>query len=64
MSKNLSVKYYQETKKDYKKSLWKIRKEKKQQYGHECYKNLSEKEKKKLVEYRKKFYKMRKNALS
>ena len=33
-------------------------------YFHECYKNLSENEKQKLVEYRKKkYYKMRKNAL-
>ena len=38
-------------------------KEKKQQYGRECYKNLSEDEKQKLVEYRKKSYRMRKNAL-
>ena len=30
-------------------------KEKKQQYGHERYKNLSEYEKEKLVEYRKKY---------
>ena len=31
----------------------KIKKEEKQQYGCECYKNLSEDEKQKLVEYRK-----------
>ena len=31
----------------------KIKKEEKQQYGRECYKNLSEDEKQKLVEYRK-----------
>ena len=34
--------------------------EKKQQYGLERYKSLSEYEKTKLVEYRKKYYKMRK----
>ena len=33
--------------------------EKKQQYGLERYKSLSEYEKTKLVEYRKKYYKMR-----
>ena len=38
-------------------------KEKKQQYGHEQCKNLPENEKQNLVEYRKKYYKMRKNAL-
>ena len=30
--------------------------EKKQQYGCECYKNISENEKQKLVGYRKKYY--------
>ena len=67
MPKNLSVKYYQENK-DYKKSLWKLSKylwrtkRKKQQYGREHYENRSEDEKQKLVEYRKKNYRMRKNA--
>ena len=39
------------------------KKKKKRQYGHERYKNLPEDEKQKLVEYSKKYYKMRKNAL-
>ena len=60
MSKNLSA-----TKKDYKKKPVKdikifLRERKKQQYGHECYKTLSEDEKQKLVEYRKKYYRIRK----
>ena len=38
----------------------KKRKGKKQQYGHDPYKNLSEDEKQKLVEYRKKYYRIRK----
>ena len=39
-------------------------KEKKQQYGRERYKNLSEAGKQKFIEYRrKKYYRMRKNAL-
>ena len=41
----------------------KKKKKKKQQYGRECYKNPSEDEKQKLVEYRKKYYKMRKKVL-
>ena len=48
--------------KDIKVSLQK-KKEKKQQYSHERYKNLSENENQKLVEYKEKYYKMRKNAL-
>ena len=40
-----------------------MKKKKKQQYGREQYKNLPEDEKQKLVEYRKKCYRMRKNAL-
>ena len=48
--------------KDIKVFLKKI-KGKKQQYGSECYKNLPEDEKQKLAEYRKKYYKMRKNVL-
>ena len=66
MSKNLSAKYYQENK-DYKRKLARDfskegRKEtkKKRQYGRERYKNLSENKKNKLVEYRKKYYRMRK----
>ena len=57
------------TKKGYQKKLVKDikvflnkKKEKKQQYGHKLFKNLSD-EKQKLVEYKKK-YKMRKNTLS
>ena len=44
-------------------NLSKEGKEKKQQYGLERCKNLSEDEKQKLVEYRKKYNGMRKNAL-
>ena len=70
MSKTLLAKYYQENKerlqekcaKDIKIFL-KKKKGKKQEYGCERYKNLSEDEKQKLVEYRKKYYTMRKNAL-
>ena len=36
---------------------------KKQQYGRERYKNFSEDEKNKLVEYRKKYYRMIENTL-
>ena len=56
------------TKKDYKKDLWKISKffqkkeKKKKQYGRWQYKNLPEDEKQRLVDYRIKNYKMRKNA--
>ena len=70
MSKNLSAKYYQEHKERLQKkaheryqNLSKEEKEKKQQYGCERYKNLSENETNKLVAYRKKYYRMRKNAL-
>ena len=60
-SKNLSAQYYQHNKerlhkkfvKDTKVSLNKKNK-KKQQYGCERYKNISEDEKQKLTEYRKK----------
>ena len=51
-------------KKDYKKSSWKVSTEKNKQYGCEFYKNLLEDEKTKLGEYRRKYYRMRKNALS
>ena len=70
MSKNLSAKYYQENKERLQKNCLKDikifikkKKKKKQQYGHERYKNLSEDVKQKLVDYRKKYYRMRKNAL-
>ena len=62
MSKNLSDKCYQENKERLLKKLVKDmkiflkKKTKKQQYGRERYKNLSEDEKLKLVEYRKKYY--------
>ena len=39
------------------------KKKKKQQYGCERYKNLSKDVKQKLVDYRKKHYRMRKNVL-
>ena len=41
----------------------KKKKKKKQQYSRELFKDLSENEKQKLAEYRKKYYRMRKNAL-
>ena len=54
-------------KKDYKRKLvkdikvcLKKKKKKKRQYGREGYKNLSHVEKNKLVEYRKKYHRMRK----
>ena len=65
MSKDSLAKYYQDSKERVPK-MWKIsksfqrRKEKKQQFGREQYKNLSEDQKHKLVEYRKK-YKIWKN---
>ena len=70
MFKKLSAKYYQVNEKrlqkklvkDIKIFLKKIKK-KKQQCGCEQYKNLPENEKQKLVEYRKKHYRMIKNAL-
>ena len=48
-------------KKDYKRKLVRDIKDflKKWQYGGERYKNLSEDEKEKLVEYRKKYHRMR-----
>ena len=67
MSKNQSAKHYQENKEKLRRNLVKDVKiflqEKKPQYGCERYKNLSEDEKNKLVEYRKKYYKMRKKCL-
>ena len=58
MSKNLSAKYYQENKKRLQekareRNLSKEEKEKKQQYGHERYKSLSEDKTQTLVEYKK-----------
>ena len=57
-------------KKDYKKkarersqNLSKVEKEKKQQDGPDHYKNFSKSGKQKLVQYRKNYYRMRKNAL-
>ena len=38
-------------------------KKKERQHGHQHYKNLSEDEKQQLAEYRKKYFRMRKNAL-
>ena len=40
-----------------------LKRKKTQQYGCERYKNLPEDEKQELVQNRKKYYKMRKNAL-
>ena len=69
MSKNLSARYFQENKEGLQKiareryqNLSKEKKEEKQQHGCERYKNLSEGEKNKLLDYKKKYYKMRKNA--
>ena len=64
MSKNLSAKYYQENKKRLQKkrargryqNLSREGKQEKQKYDRECYKNLLSTEKK--------YFKMRKNALS
>ena len=39
-----------------------LKKKNKQQYGREQYKNLLADEKQKFLEYRKKYYKMRKNT--
>ena len=69
MSKNSSAKYYRENK-AYKKKLVRVitaflkkKIKKKQQYGYEWYKNVPKDEKHNLVEYRKNYYKMRKNTL-
>ena len=70
MSKNLLVKYCQENKERPHKKLvkhitifLKKKNKKKEQYGHESYKNLLEYENQKLVEFRKKNYRMRKNIM-
>ena len=65
MSKKLSAKYYQENKERLQKKLGKdIKTFSKKKNGREGYKNLSEDQKQKLVEYRKKYYRIRKNVLS
>ena len=69
MFREASVKYHQKKEKSFLKSIAKdiktllIRKKtkSKKQYGSKQYKNLSEDEKQKLVEYRKIYYEMRKN---
>ena len=67
MSKTLSAKYCKKNKERLqKKTVKNIKiylKNKKNQYGPERYKNLSKNEKQKLIERRKKYYRMRKNAL-
>ena len=59
-SKTSSAKYYQDNKERPQKSLSKEEKEKKQQYGRECYKNHSEDEKKSLLGIEERYYRMRK----
>ena len=65
MSKTLSAKR-KTTKKTCERyqNLSKEEKEKEQQYGRERSKNLSKDEKQKLAEYRKKYFRIRKIALS
>ena len=68
MPKNLSAKYYQENKERLQKKLVKdikifLKKKKKREYGREHYKNLSEEERHKLFECRKKHDRMRKTYL-
>ena len=67
MSKYSSAVYYQNNKERLQKclmktskSFWRLQR-KKWQYGCEQYKNLSENEKQRLTEYRKKSYEMWKN---
>ena len=71
MSKDSSAGCYQKTNKRLKKSLLiciktllKKKKNRKREYGRERYKNLSENAKQRLVEHRKRYYKMRKNKMS
>ena len=59
-SKTSSAKYYQDNKERLQKSLSKEEKEKKQQYGRECYKNHLEDEKKSLLGIEERCYRMRK----
>ena len=70
MFREASVKYHQKKEKRFKKASRKIliktslirkKTKSKKQYGSKQYKNLSEDEKQKLVEYRKIYYEMRKN---
>ena len=70
ISKDSSAKHYQNNKVRLQKKLekdikvfLKKKKKRKRQYDRERYKNLSEDQKQNLVEYRKKYYKMRKKAL-
>ena len=72
MSKNLSAKYHQENKEILQKKIMKdikifLKKKNKQnqtrQYDRECYNNLSEEEKQELVEYRRKYYRIKKYVL-
>ena len=71
MSKDSSPKYHQNNKEKFQKksreryqSLFKEEKQKMWQYGHEWYKKLpEEKQKQKLIQYRKKYCKMRKKYL-
>ena len=69
MSKKLLVNYCQENNESLQKKLAKDikiflnkKKKTKRKYCHERYKNLLKDEKQKLVEYRKKYYRMRQNA--
>ena len=59
MSKNLSAKYYQENKERLHKKASEIRQNLSKE---ERYKNLSENEKNKLIEYRRKYYRTRKST--
>ena len=65
MPEDSSAKYYQDNKERLNKKLVKdikvFQKKKKQQYGHERYKNLPENEKQKLFDYRKNTTKQTKN---
>ena len=69
MPKHLSAKYYQENEERMLKNLVKDinlsykENKKRQQYDREHYKNFSEDEKQKLVEYRKRYNRMRGSAL-
>ena len=68
---NSSTKSYQDTKERLHnkagdrdiKAILKKKKKKKQQHGRKRYKNLSEDEKQNLFDFRKIYFKMRKNAL-
>ena len=64
----MSARYYQKNKEKIQKkfcereqSLTEEENNKNREYGHERYKNLSEDEKQRLVEYRKRYYKIGKN---